>query len=215
MTTCECGLTYMPGIPEDDERHAREHAEYLSGPALLEINQVNEVASVGQLSVHLLDGSYPLPLRRRLAYVAMVAHRCMSSYPTGYDGTVTEDDQRLYLVADRDNVVAMALTSLDERFWKLAWGPKDSFVLVDKSASLRRGHKIARLWTAASYRGKGIARSLALEVARLLPCELSMLGWELPFTAAGARMVQHFLPHSFWGCADRFTLRQVLRADAA
>lgn len=195
--------------------HAREHAEYLSGPALPEISQVNEVASVGQLSVHLLDGSHPLPLRRTLAHVAMVAHRCMPSYPAGYDGTVTEDDQRLYLAANRDHVVAMALTSLDDRFWKLAWGPKESLVLVDRSASLRRSHKIARVWTAASYRGKGIARSLVLEVARFLPCELNMLGWELPFTAPGARLVQHLLPHSFWGCADPFTLQRVLRGDAA
>ena len=51
MTTCECGLTYVPGVPEDDKAHAKIHNEYLHGAKLQEIELAKVVGTVA---------SYPL-----------------------------------------------------------------------------------------------------------------------------------------------------------
>lgn len=210
MDPCECGFRYVVGHPEDEEQHAHIHAEYLSGPVIPVVHQVLPIAIDGALTIHLVDGTCPISIRRSFAHVAMVAQRSMPRYPSGYDGTVTEDDQRLYVAADGEHIVAMVLTSFDDRFWRLAWRTDGSIELVDQTASDHQSQKIARVWTAAAYRRKGLACRLVATVSRLLPCDLNNLGWELPFTPGGARVVKRLCPESFWGRGDTPSLREAL-----
>lgn len=213
---CDCGLSYVPGHPDDESHHVQIHAEYLSGPELPAVRQLSPCVTNGPLSIYVVDGTCPVTIRCALAHVAMVAHRSMPDYPAGYDGTVTEDDQRLYLAAAGVHIVAMALTALDDGFWRFAWQADGSLTLMEPVPSIRRSHKIARVWTAAAYRRRGLALWLIQTASRLLPCEIADLGWELPFTLGGARLVKRLCPEAFWGAAvDPFTLREALRAAPA
>lgn len=214
-STCTCGLRFVPGVPEDDERHEREHAEFLRGPIMRVVRNVPRVGEVEDFPLHLVDERTPFVIRHQLAHVAMVAHRTMSSYPAGYDGTITpEDDQRLYLLADRgDNLFAMALTSLDDHFWKLRWREDGKAKLIDSHAVQRSGFKIARVWVAKDYRGRGIAAKLTGEVLRKLPCEFHLVGWEVPFTPGGRALVQRLQPGDFFACGDPYSVGKVLERD--
>lgn len=164
---CECGLDYVRGLDEDEKYHAKIHAEYTRGPKMAVLGRLPSFGLVGDFTFHVIDGSVPFDTRRKLAHVAMVAHRSIPD-PAGYDGTVTEDDQRLYVLATKSHAVAMALTALDSYFWKLAWGPHGSVELVEREALSRREPKVARVWVAANHRRKGLATSLILESARHL-----------------------------------------------
>jgi hypothetical protein len=212
---CDCGLSYVPGHPDDETYHAQIHAEYLSGPEIPVIRLLSPCATDGPLPIYVVDGTCLEAIRCALARVAMVAHRSMPEYPAGYDGTVTEDDQRLYLAADGARIVAMALTTLDDAFWRLAWQADGSLTLIEPVASISRSHKIARVWTAAAYRRRGLALRLIQTASGLLPCAIADLGWELPFTPGGARLVQCLCPEVFWACCDTFTLQEVLQTAPA
>lgn len=209
---CDCGLRYVPGHPEDDSYHARIHAEYLSGPEISAVHQLTPSETIGPLSIYVIDKTCLAEIRRSLAYVAKVAQRSMPSYPAGYDGTVTEDDQRLYLAANGAYIVAMVLTTLDDAFYRLAWNADGSIKLMEQVESIHCSHKIARVWTAADYQRKGLALHLIQTTIRLLPCDLDGLGWELPFTRSGERLVRRLCPEVFWGCGDTFTLHEVLQS---
>lgn len=113
---CECGLSYVPGHPEDEIKHEKWHSEYVNGPEIPVVKDLSSIATIDSLSVSIVDRRYPVETRRELAYVASIAKRSMPDYPSGYDGTVDEDDQRLYLVADGERIVAMVVTGLDDFF---------------------------------------------------------------------------------------------------
>ncbi len=119
--TCECGLRYVRGLPEDEDYHAKIHKEYALGPVIPKVCTVPGITKVGNLAVHVVDASVPLDVRQDIAHVAMVAARSMPEYPSGYDGTITEDDPRLYVLATGDRTVGFVLTALDKSFWRLSW----------------------------------------------------------------------------------------------
>lgn len=206
---CDCGLT------GDESDHAQMHAEYLSGPEIPAVRLLSPCATDGPLPIYMVDRACPEAIRRDLAYVAMVAYRHMPSFPPGYDGTVTEDDQRLYLAADGAHIVAMVLTTLEDPFWHFAWQADGSPTWMELVPSRRRGPAIARMWTSAAYRRRGLALQLIHTASRLLSCDIAHLGWELPFTSDGARLVKRLCPEVFWGCGDRHSLRRPLKATPA
>jgi hypothetical protein len=178
-----------------------------------QIRHTPRLAEVGGFPLHVVDARTPFEVRHRLAHVAIVAHRTMTDYPAGYDGTLTEDDQRLYLLADGTRAVAMVLTALDERFWPLCWRPGGPPELVGSRAIMRTGPKVARVWVAKDYRGRGLATELTLEVLRQLPCAIEAIGWEMPFTPGGRALVRRLRETEFLGCGDPHSLQQVLDGE--
>ncbi|HJW87149.1 MAG TPA: GNAT family N-acetyltransferase [Candidatus Brocadiaceae bacterium] len=169
------------------------------------------ITKVGNLAVHVVDASVPLDVRQDIAHVAMVAARSMPEYPSGYDGTITEDDPRLYVLATGDRTVGFVLTALDKSFWRLSWKADSTIELLEDEPLRRQGLKIGRVWIAANYRRKGLVTQLVEVAAQHLSVKVSNLGWELPFTASGCEFVRRISPHMFLGCGDQFALRKSLK----
>ena len=140
----------------------------------------------------------------------MVAARSMPEYPTGYDGTITEDDPRLYVLATGDRTVGFVLTAFDESFWRLSWKADGVIELLENTPSLHRGTKVGRVWVAAKYRRKGLSTQLVEIAAQHMSVEVSELRWELPFTPGGSALVRHISPHIFLGCGNQFALHEAL-----
>jgi len=176
------------------------------GPVIPEMCALPIIGKIGQLSVYLVDSSVETDIRQNIAHVAMVAQRSMPKYPAGYDGSVTEDDQRLYILAAGERAVGFVLTALDERFWRLSWKADGAIELLGQEALLRRGPKVARVWVAGEYRRKRVSIELLQLSVQHWSVEVSALGWELPFTPSGAALVQRILPTLFLGCGDRYSL---------
>lgn len=180
------------------------------GPIISELRGAKSIGTLNGLSVRLVDSSVPQPDRYKIAHVAMVAQRSMSDYPTGYDGTITEDDQQLYVLAEGERAVAFVLTAFDRRFWRLAWRANGSIELLDRKALLHRGRKVGRVWVASEQRRRGLSARLVKVAAEHLSVEVPELGWELPLSPPGAALVRHFLPTTFYGCGDLQSLRNAI-----
>lgn len=189
----------MRGFPDDERSHTLQHTEYARGPTINAIRRLQKLDQIGNLVLYLVDSSVPLAARRKLAHIALVAQRSIGG-PTGYSGTVTEDDERLYILADGLRAVSMVLTALDDGFWRHRWGVDGAFELIDSEPSLRRGPKVARAWVAAQYRRSGLAKNLILAATTHLSVDVSLLGWELPFTKPGRHLALSISPREFWGC---------------
>ncbi len=208
---CECGLTYVPGEPDDERVHAKVHAEYLSDPEISSVRQLDQITTIGDFSIYVIDNTCPMEIRRELSHVAFVAHQTMPDYPAGYDGTITEDDPRLFIAVDGMNVIAMVLTEFDDYFWRLAWKDGCSVELVDTvQLEHRRRYKVARAWTAADYQHNGISSQLIQIASNKLSCNIADFGWELPFTSCGKHLVKRLCPKFFLGCGDFFSLNEAL-----
>lgn len=209
-TTCECGLGYVKGYPDDEKYHRRLHREYAQGPVIEVLSLTPALETHNNLTIHLVDSSVPIFNRRKIAHIAMVAQRSMPDYKTGYDGTVTEDDQRLYVVREKKRAVGFLLTANCHGFWHLRWA-NEKVELVSKQPLLETRPTIARVWIAANYRKKGLAKQLICCAALNLGIEENAFCWEMPFTAQGAALARSFYPYLFLGSCDNYTLHQLLR----
>ena len=168
--TCECGLSFVQGLEEDELLHQQAHREYEAGPELPVVHSLVACDTIDGLSVYHIDRLIPQPVRQELAHVALVAHRSMPGFKSGYDGSVTEDDQRLFLLADGSRVVAMVLTAMEEFFWHIGWDDTGRPKLLNDAQVERRGPKVGRVWVAAGYRRKIVRSS-----PRYRAC--CVLGW--------------------------------------
>lgn len=182
----------------------------LRGPAIAALSEVPRVGEVDGYSLHLVDQRLRFDVRHELAHVAMVAHRTMPRYKAGYDGSITDNDQRLYLLVVDGRAVAMAVTSLDNVFWKLCWNDDCTAEILDTNAEVRTGFKIARVWAAKEYRGRGLGAKLVFETLRQLACAIDQVGWAAPFTRAGRAFVRRLRPSKFLACGDPYSVHKVL-----
>ncbi len=141
MLQCECGLTYVPGEPDDEEMHTRDHNVYLRGPVLPSLSSVDTSGAVATFPLFIIDGSVPQSVRHELVDVVCAASP--PEFPAGYDGTVTEYQETLFLVVDGDRAVALGITALDDNYWKLSWKCDGTVELVSKDVNPKRRLKIA------------------------------------------------------------------------
>jgi len=202
-------------VPDDDLAHHHAHQKYLNGPGLQGLLSLSPIGHVGALRVLMIDATTPAPVRRELAEVVYVAQVETPDFPAGYDGTVTEADERLFLVAGGARAVAFAVTALDEPHWRLRWEGHDALEFADQQAIPGDRQKIGRVWVAKAHRRQGIAKGLLEIVARTLGCELRDLGWELPLTGDGRRLLRKLLPETWLGRGDAFALEETLKAPAS
>lgn len=210
--TCECGLKYVPGEPDNDSLHAMWHDEYLNGPELFQLRALEAIDMVSGYQLFLVDANADQDIRSQLKHIAFVAQREMSDFPAGYDGTITEADQRLYIVADGDRGIAMVVTAKDEYSWRLAFNSDSTVGLLNAKALFGKRQKITRIWVAKNYRRHGIGVSLVRAVAKSLKCELADIGWELPLSSNGKKLIQKLVPSQWWGCGDANALQETLDA---
>ena len=180
--------------------------EVTHGPDIPEVARMPIVGEVGDATVRLVDGSVPPVSRHAIARVAYAAQRSMPSYKTGYDGTVTEDDQRLYVLAAGTRAVGLVLTALQDRFWKIRWAEDGALVRDSDVPLLQRGPVVARVWVAESRRKSGLGLGLIDRVLRHLGVPASGVGWEFPFTESGATLVRRLCPTGFLSSCDAMTL---------
>lgn len=196
---CECGLYYVPENPDDAEYHARLHAEYSDGPEIEAVLQLRVIGEHDGRLVCVIDHTCPKSIRSEFAHVAQVASRSCQ-FPAGYDGS--DPESRMYVIANGIRVVAMIIVASEKRFWRGTWTTEEEYELFCEPAILRKGFKIARAWTAASCQRTGLASKLVEIASALLLCDISLIGWELPFTSSGVKLAKRLCPHEFLGCGD-------------
>lgn len=203
---CECGHSYIKGDPREEAAHGAIHDEYLRGPRVVELSALQPTEVVLGYPLRVVDDSIPLVVRRALAVTARVAQRSMPDYPTGYDGTITEDQQILFILADAERAIGLAITALDWCSWRISWHPDGSPRLDDQVMDPQRRITVCRVWVAKEYRRGGLASGLVKSVATHFNLESGELGWELPLTPSGLELLRAIAGDRWWGRGDGFAL---------
>lgn len=163
---CECGLSYDPDYPEDKVRHAREHAEYLCGPSIQELQSVQSIGVVAGYQVVRVDSTVPTELRWKIARVAYVAQRSMPEFPAGYDGSMTDENPRLYVIVDGIRAIGMVLVMDTNQCWLLRWCSDGKACLRSMTASYKHRPGVGRIWIAARYRRRSMAQHTCTDRTR-------------------------------------------------
>ena len=182
--------------------------EVALGPLLPELIHTSVLDEVGNATIRLVDGSVPLPIRRAIARVAYVAQRSMPAYMAGYDGTVTEDDQRLYVLSRETRAIGIVLTALQNRSWRVEWSKEGALYRLTDAPCQTRLPVIARIWVASTNRRTGLGRKIVECAIAHLGLSASAVGWELPFTSYGAIFVKALFPSTFLISCDIVTLKK-------
>lgn len=212
--TCECGLAYVKGHPEDERVHRKRHNEFNHGPTVRELSKVPTLSSFGDFAIKRVDSNVPLPVRAAVARVAFVAQRETPEFKVGYDGTITDENPILYVAASSHRAVAMVLIATTSRSWHLRWIEQGRACLVTHICDPAVRPKVGRVWVAAKARRQGIARRLLAAVTVDVATPIDQLAWQLPFSEPGAKLVQSLAPSDWFGDGDMFDLEAVLSAAA-
>lgn len=210
---CECGLSFVEGLESDEQIHAEMHEEYLLGPRLEALRFVSVRPHREGYGLAVIDSTVPENIRHSLARAAMVSRFETPEFPAGYDGSVTDAQEKMFIVAKEDRAIAVALTGLDEPHWRLGWTALGGVYLVERTPLIGSRQKIGRIWVAKSYRGSGIAAALATEISSSLSVPLAELGWELPLTQSGRSLLHRLVPGEWLGRGDPFALRDTLSSE--
>jgi hypothetical protein len=117
-------------VPEDETTHGHWHDEYLNGPVLPALHGLTSVGTIATYPLILVNAHIPQDIRRQLSQVAYVAQREIQG-PAGYDGTMAEGTERLFILANGDRAIAMVLTALDEYYWRLTFSEDGAVKLLD------------------------------------------------------------------------------------
>ena len=213
MPKCECGFSYVSGYDEDEIQHRIRHDAYLHGPALDYILDLPSLCSVAGYPFLVIDSSIPEETRFRLSKTVLVAQRTTPDYPAGYDGIISESDEKLFLVKDNNRAIGMVITAKEEAYWQLSWTEKGTVQLLDRKQYVKSRQKIARVWVVKAYRHKGIGPLMLKATAEYLGYKISDIGWELPLTKDGAVLVQKLVPSKWWGRGDLLALQETLDAS--
>jgi hypothetical protein len=209
--SCECGLSYVSGDPSEELIHATWHREYLEGlpvPAL-----AANIAALSRTHGHpvvKIDAQTSDTIRREAAKVAMIAHRATPDFPAGYDGSLTDEGQSLYILLEEATAIGMILVSRGDRCWHLRWLASGKACLISRNASQDTRTIVARLWVAKKYQRQGLATGLLQCVVSDTGIPINEFGWQIPFTEAGTALVRRILPGDWWADGDRFALDDVL-----
>ena len=199
---CECGATYVIGDPENEAWHNQFHEEYSLGPDVSEVQSLRSIASKESLRLVVVDNTVEESIRKAVAQVAVVAQRCMPDYKFGYYGVASDSEQRLYAFVDKTRIVGIVTTSLEKYLWRFAWTPESGFQPSETNRAPFSGPKVTRIWIAASYRRRGLAKWLIQEVGKHLKCDVQSLGWEMPLTESGKSLVKSVCAEEFLGCGN-------------
>ena len=186
--------------------HPLTNDEVTHGVESPELGLVPIVGAIADAHLHVVDSTIPLRSRRSLARVAYAAQRSTPNYQTGYDGTVTDDDQRLYILGAGSRAIGLVLTALQDRFWNVRWN-EHGYIARDGAAPiLRRGPMVARIWVAQSERRSGLGLRMTSLALQHLGVAAGTVGWEFPFTESGSAIVRRLCPDVFLVGCDAMTL---------
>lgn len=199
MTTCpECGMGYVPYIPEDHKRHREYHDMIVNGPRTPPLKSDNVMWSGGDDRITFVTPLSPLSQRLRAAALARTANREMRyDMPLyrEYD-PVDERNVHLFLYHKRNRGVGLLITELRGHIWKCTWTTAE----IPGCEELP-GHapiwSVIFVWVHAKYRSTGIATRLFDTGLEYLGISRSMIGLYTPFSEAGKKFMRRLYPREF------------------
>ena len=207
---CECGLGYIRGSPEDERMHTEVHGEFARGPTIRRLSELEKLRSVRDLELLRADANTPEYLRLEVAYIARVAQRETPDFKAGYDGTITDEEPSLYVLAEGSRAVGMCLVGRTQRSWRLRWVSESRACLRAKDASNADRPLVARVWIAGDYRRQGLGGALMCAVIDESGIPSAQWCWQLPFSYAGRRFARHLTAAEWYGDGDAFDLQGIL-----
>lgn len=207
---CECGIKYVTGYPDEEERHRIRHEEYLNGPQLPVLTTGEKITIIDEYTVIRVSDESAEEIRSAAAKLALAAYYCTPMYPTGYDGS-TGHKLIVYAILHSKHAIGYSLIGETRRSWYLRWIGQGKAELISNEANLEKRVVIARLWIAKNYRKKGLARRLIKVVGKTENQETRNMTYQLPFTSAGSCLIQSLVPDTWYGEGDASDLQDILK----
>jgi len=212
MVKCECGLSYVQGLPVDEDEHRKIHEHFEHGVPLHKGIETLPRIPLRDCELIVIDSEVPFYIRKRFYELLAAAYREMPCYPIGYDGTVDESQQTLFVLAKADRAVGFALFSLDSGCWRLRWVNEEKVEIIQESPDMDSRWKLGRIWLAKRFRRRGLGRELLLKATELIPVNLEEICIELPPTPDGKRFIRRVFPDMWYGRGDRDAFEGLLES---
>jgi len=195
--------------------HSRLHDEYLNGTVLEHLPASDRVASVRTFALLRVSNESPPALRHEAAEVARLATRESSAHKSGYDGSITDSVLLPYVLVHGSRAIGFVLIGETGWSWRMRWIAPNKATFVGATPDEVSRRVVARVWIAKAHRAQGLAREIVEAVASIESREVAEMTFQLPFSAAGCRLVQSLLPGHWFGAGDAFDFEDVVSSTAS
>jgi len=119
------------------------------------VKTLKPIEKVSDYPLFMIDVTIQKDMRIRLARAGR-ALQMVSNLPTCYDGTISDADERLFLMEDKSRAIAMIFTVIDDKHWCCIWNSDGTLQVLTTESSDKLRQKICRVWVAKAYRRRGI-----------------------------------------------------------
>lgn len=211
MVKCECGLSYVEGLSEDEKEHREIHDHFDRGVPLQSGTETLPRIPLRDHELIVIDSGVQFDIRKGFYKLLVAACREMD-YPLGYDGTIDESRQTLFILVHSDRAVGFALFSLDSGGWRLRWINGEKCEIIQESPDMDNRWTLGRIWLAKRFRRRGLGRGLLLKATELIPVNLEEICIELPLTPDGKRFIRRVFPDMWYGRGDRDAFEGLLES---
>ena len=200
MPQCpECGLGYVPEVPEDRRYHKKFHDTVVNGLRAPSARSDHIIWEEGAHRITVVNFRSPLVQRRRAERIGLLAHKDTPYDFAPYCATEDPDDRNVHLflgyAADRG--IALLLVEKRSTVWRCTWEEFEAHK-AQKLPDHPPMWSVGLAWVNRRHRRRGWAHRLAMETARSFGLNVQQLGWYTPFTKAGEAMVRNLCPTAFY-----------------
>lgn len=200
MPRCpECGLGYVPEVPEDAKYHRIYHDKKVNGIRYRRAKSEKVIWEEGGLRITVANFFSPMPQRIRAQEVGLLAWDDTEFSFGRYHSREDLDARNIhnFLLYRKNRVIGLLIAERRSYIDRFTWEEYDKAggqKLTERSPIWSIGY----VWILKKHIRKGLARKLVFEAVSSLGTDMQSIGWYVPFTESGRPLVKSLCPDYFW-----------------
>lgn len=195
MRCPDCGMGYVPEVPEDMKSHKKYHDKVVHGIPTKPAKSDRVIWREGTYRIAVVDYTSPDYQRKRAQEAAFIANRETHYSPAPYHASESmyEFNTHVFLLYYQNRIIGLLIMDRRSQIWKCTWEEFEKGTAQDLC-----GHppmwSISFIWIHNRHKRHGLAKRLVAEALSFLKTNVNSIGWNSPFTELGKIFVKRICP---------------------
>ena len=199
MTICpECGLGYVPEVPDNAEYHKKYHDRKVSGFPYRRAKSDEIIWEDGDFRITVINYFSPKSQRVRAQEVGLIAWDDTEFSFGRYHSEEQLDERNIhnFLLYRKNRVIGLLIAERRSYIYKFTWEE------YEKAGGQELPQRppiwsVGYVWILKKFRRKGLSKRLVTEAVFFLKTDPQHIGWYTPFTGMGEVLAKSL-------CSDYF-----------
>jgi GNAT superfamily N-acetyltransferase len=199
MECPECGMSYVPDIPEDVKVHQKYHDKIVNGVYARKRKSDKIIWEEGNYRITVVNYYSPFAQRKRAEEAGLVAHKDtpFDFAPYHSEERLDERNVHIFLLYRKNRIIGLLIVERRDYVQRFTWEEYENA----GGKELPKGEPIWSIglaWVHRRHRKRGLGSRLVQIAASFFDIEIQSIGWYTPFEDYGEKLVKSLCPESFY-----------------